>query len=335
VSAKPPLTATQKQNRIDYCINNINLETGFFKDGFDTVHVDEKWFFIKKSTKTYYLTSDEPDPTNIIRNKRYIEKVMFLCAVARPRWNTAANQWFDGKIGLWPFVEMVPAQRTSRNRPAGTPVMKTCAVTSAKYKEFIMEKVIPAIKEKWPVQQNVTVKIQQDNATPHHSFTTGDATYMFNVALEAATGGMSIVPVNQPANSPDLNVLDLGFFNAIQSLQQKKKTDNIEELVAAVQEAFEATHRHTLNKVFLSHQAVMEQVILNDGGNEYKLPHMGKDRLARNSELPVALAVSNVLRAKIATLQGNQLPEPGPVLDMEDAIAPDGDNEVGGPPVAI
>ena len=28
---------------------------------------------------------------------------------------------------------------------------------------------------------------------------------------------------NQPSNSPDLNVIDLGYFNSIQSLQKKIK----------------------------------------------------------------------------------------------------------------
>ena len=36
---------------------------------------------------------------------------------------------------------------------------------------------------------------------------------------------------NQPANSPDVNVLDLGFLNSIQAIQHKKAPRTIDELV--------------------------------------------------------------------------------------------------------
>jgi hypothetical protein len=40
---------------------------------------------------------------------------MFLCALARPRFDDNGNCTFDGKIGMWPFVEKVEAQRRSDN----------------------------------------------------------------------------------------------------------------------------------------------------------------------------------------------------------------------------
>ena len=43
----------------------------------------------------------------------------------------------------------------------------------------------------------------------------------------------------QPPNSRDLNILDLGFFSAIQSLQHKACPKTIEDLVAVVEESFE------------------------------------------------------------------------------------------------
>ena len=152
---------------------------------------------------------------------------------------------------------------------------------------------------------------------------TDDIDYMHGVAQDAAAGRLQIVPVKQPASSPDLNVLDLGYFHSIQSLQQKKRTNNIEELVAAVTQSFHELHRRTLEKVFLSHQKVMEQVILHDGGNNYKLPHMKKDRLARQQgQLPDSIPVSEELRAKINAIQPGQAPVPGPVVGMESPPTP-------------
>jgi hypothetical protein len=40
--------------------------------------------------------------------------------------------------------------------------------------------------------------------------------------------------VDQPANSPDLNVLDLGYFASIQALQQKQQQRTVGDLIAAV-----------------------------------------------------------------------------------------------------
>jgi len=51
--------------------------------------------------------------------------------------------------------------------------------------------------------------------------------------------GFDIRLVRQPPNSPDLNVLDLGFFRSIQALQHKKSLNSVDDLVDAVQKSFE------------------------------------------------------------------------------------------------
>ena len=38
-------------------------------------------------------------------------KVMFMCAVVRPRWDSHANRHFDGKIGIWPFIFKDPREK--------------------------------------------------------------------------------------------------------------------------------------------------------------------------------------------------------------------------------
>lgn len=53
---------------------------------------------------------------------------MFLCAVARPRFNANESVVFDEKIGFWPFVELVPAQSSLKNRPKGTLELKPVGV---------------------------------------------------------------------------------------------------------------------------------------------------------------------------------------------------------------
>ena len=80
--------------------------------------------------------------------------------------------------------------------------------------------------EKWPVGgKKNTIFIQQDNARPHAS--------MHNAAVEeeGRKHGWKFAIRNQPANSPDVNVLDLGFLNSIQAIQHKKAPRTIDELV--------------------------------------------------------------------------------------------------------
>ena len=80
--------------------------------------------------------------------------------------------------------------------------------------------------EKWPVGgMKNTIFIQQDNARPHAG--------MNNAAVEeeGRKHGWTFAIRNQPANSPDVNVLDQGFFNSIQAIQHKKAPRTIDELV--------------------------------------------------------------------------------------------------------
>ena len=95
-----------------------------FNEMMDVVHVDEKWFYMTQKTRRHYLAPDEEEPHRTTKWKRYSTKVMFLAAVARPRWDTIRNQPFDGKLGIGPFISIKEARRNSRNRPAGTPVTK-------------------------------------------------------------------------------------------------------------------------------------------------------------------------------------------------------------------
>ncbi|KAF0767358.1 hypothetical protein AaE_002856, partial [Aphanomyces astaci] len=137
------------------------------------------------------------------------------------------------------------------------------------YKKAIIDKVIPAILERFPPRTLARgVVIQQDNASPHRCVTT---------EVLAQRGLEKIRVENQPPNSPDFNVLDLGFFNSIQSLQHQKSTRSIEELIGAVEAAFYELPMDTLSKTFITLQKVMQTSIEMLGSNNYKLPHMRKD----------------------------------------------------------
>mmetsp|Transcript_991 Transcript_991/g.1748 ORF Transcript_991/g.1748 Transcript_991/m.1748 type:complete len:220 (+) Transcript_991:3956-4615(+) len=171
----------------------------------------------------------------------------------------------------------------SHNRPRGTLVKKALAsVTNIEYRQFILEKVLPAIEEKWP-RNHQRIRIQHDNAKPH--IRNDDP--QFQEAIRRSTFDIQLT--SQPANSPDLNVLDLGFFNSIQSLQHQSAPRTVDELITIVQDSFQQLHHSTLNNTFLTLQTCMEECILHNGNNNYKIRHMSKQRLEREGRLPISI----------------------------------------------
>jgi hypothetical protein len=96
----------------------------------------------------------------------------------------------------------------------------------------------------------------------------------------------------QPPNSPDFNVLDLGFFNSIQALQHQESPRTIDDLITAVEHAFEILPREKLDNAFITLQKCLECALLDGGGNSYKLPHLSKAKLRRAGTLPDGLPCS-------------------------------------------
>ncbi|KAF0702476.1 hypothetical protein AaE_015898 [Aphanomyces astaci] len=252
-----------------------------FDNLWDVVHLDEKWFNADKDRRKVYLVPGEKPPRRAWKSKRFVPKVMFLAAVARPRYDEVGGVFFNGKIGMWPFVRFVPAIRNSRNRPAGTMVTSLVNVDGVVYRDYVLNKVIPAIKASFP-SANKRVVLQHDNATPHGAITDSEL-------AAVSTDGWTFVMRRQPPNSPDLNVLDLGFFASIQSLQYKKMSRSIDDVVRNTMEAFDELNHEKLDNVFLTFQAVMRLILEHSGCNGYALPHLKKESLRRGG-----LLMSNV-----------------------------------------
>ncbi|ETV88288.1 hypothetical protein H257_01580, partial [Aphanomyces astaci] len=244
--------------------------------------------------------------------------VMFLSAVARPRWDNEKSALVDGKIGTWHFTEQVPVIRASRNRPAGTLETKPVSVTRDMYRAMLIDHVIPAIKAKWPVGESRRIIIQQDNARPH-------VPPLDSRIVDACTSdGWMMELKYQPPNSPDLNVLDLGFFRAIQSLQEKNYSRNVDDIVAASDEAWKQVEPMTLNANFLTLQCCMHEVIRVAGNNNYKIPHMKKASLALKGMLPEVVAADvDVLNDGFALLRATDMAKKVDDLSAEVAEALD------------
>ncbi len=121
---------------------------GIIDPFYDVVHVDEKMFVITRKRQNYYITPFEEPPERNVQNSQHPIQVMFIVAYARPRYCPITGVWFDGKIGCWPFVVQVAAKPNSKNRPKETMETKPLRVTKEVYREYLIDKIIPAICDK-------------------------------------------------------------------------------------------------------------------------------------------------------------------------------------------
>ncbi|RAW28494.1 hypothetical protein PC110_g15128 [Phytophthora cactorum] len=116
----------------------------------DTIHVDEKLFYLTEVKRRFYLLPGEKVPKRHVKSKRFTGRVMFLAAVARPQCDLATGMQFDGKLGIWSFAEQRAAIRDSERRPAGTIETKSINVTKVTYRKMLLDKLLPAISVRWP-----------------------------------------------------------------------------------------------------------------------------------------------------------------------------------------
>lgn len=283
---KPLLTREHKSQRVFYAASKYSMNDNKFDGFYQSVHVDEKWFFLTEEQLRVYIATDEEPPNRQIQNKDHITKVMFLCAIARPRYNDDNECLFDGKIGMWPIVENRVAQRRSENRERGAIIISPVTCNRPKYRELMIEKVLPAIKEKWP-DRDRDILIQQDGASAH--IFADDEEF----GVHARAGNWNIRLETQPAKSPDTNVLDLSFFRALQSLQWKSpRANTIDALIQQVMQAFRNFEPRKIDFSFLTLQTVLDDILCCHGGNDFKIAHIGKERMLRNGELPTRLEAS-------------------------------------------
>ena len=151
---------------------------------------------------------------------------------------------------------------------------KNKPVTKEVYRELLISKLLPAIVEKWPQRDRSSRKIwiQQDGAKSHINTDNNE----FKEALQDQEINAGLY--TQAANSLDVNLLDLGFFQAIQSFNDVAPK-NKEELIQSVQDVYMNYPRKRLNRMWLTLHSVFNQIILCNGDNNYNIEHLSKEKL--------------------------------------------------------
>jgi len=301
-SLKPTLTDGNKHIRMLHCLEHIDPTSINTRHRLmqcvemnNEVHVDKKWFFVCRDGETYIIVSDEEEPpARYVSHKSHIAKVMFLCAQARPR-RLPNRTWWDGKIGIWPVGYHRPAQKMSKNRPAGTRLFESESIDMDKYRHMLQNFVVPAMLTEFPdceYQRFPQIIIQQDGAPTHVNPRDYEwMEFLTDMGLEE-----KIKLVTQPANSPDLNVNDLGFFAALQAMCYCTTPSNAVELIEMVEQTYNDYPMNKINRMWVTLQTVFNGMLDTHGGNTYPLTHMGKEKLEKAGRLPRVLDAHPVAR---------------------------------------
>ena len=291
---KPDLTQDNKYLRLHFCLsklyfNNL-LKCIMFKEMNTDVHIDEKLFFLTKASRRVILVPGEGKPYRSCKSKRFIMKVMFMAVTARPIYNIDLSLLWDGKLGIFPLTYKVPAINNSKNRARGTLVTKSYEHLNREVMKGIMlNKVIPCIKQQWPIHGSKDINIQQDNAPPHIKGNDPD------FVRAATSDGFNMRLTQQPPNSPETNVWDLGLFAAVQAIQEECPSKNIDQLIQVVEQAWAEIPPLKVNNVWLSLHVCMVEIMKAKGHNNYQLPHLKKAAQIRAGTLPRNLVVSEEL----------------------------------------
>ena len=271
----------------------------------ETIHVDESWFYMRQLKYKLKVSADTILPkAPSTQHKSHIKKVLFVVAMARPQKD------FDGKIGCWAVTEGVLAKIDSKNRKKGTVTQTETMLDSAKYHEIVTKKdgLLDAVKAKMPWLEGKIVMIQHDGAGPHAG--KGNEELLRRAGME---GGWNIRFVTQPAQSPDTNIMDLGFFNSLKKriASSYALAESVQELMAAVMGAYENYDRDTLERIWGHQYAVYGMILNHFGENDFSAPHSGvtKNQRAGNGlslDIKIKAKHMNAVKAVVEKWQINE-----------------------------
>lgn len=298
---RPSLNDAQKLARLKYVVGqvvDIDARHPKFKSLKGRAYIDEKWFYLMQNGKGVWAAPGEEAPVpRTVRHKSHIPKAMFIVMVTLP--DHELN--FSGKVAMHCCTEMVEAARASKNRGRGDLEEKDVPVTAEYYRHVMKTYMVPSFKKcvREARLGGAKLVVQHDGAKPHTG--KGNNEY-WPVMLQTLCPNLAVEVVTQPAQSPDLNVLDMGFFNSLQCLADETDPDSLSDLLSNVEDIFwEEYPAETLMQVFNTQYDVYNAILAKEGGNDYDLnEYRGYKRDASGREKPRNTvhvgALRNVLR---------------------------------------
>lgn len=131
----------------------------------------------------------------------------------------------------------------------------------------MVNSVIPAITNKMSFTDSVVIQI--DNAPPHTGKNNVQRLNDFEKDEEP-----SISIICQPAQSPDLNVNDLGFYHSLCSVVEKSDKQDLNQLWQIIKDAFNNYDVDKLTRIWDIKSACIQEVI-KARGQSITIPHSG------------------------------------------------------------
>jgi hypothetical protein len=269
---KPALKDKHKEWRLRFILEKLQPHDGDFhiRDQRYHVHVDEKWFYAVREYHKIKVLPDQQFPDETTRHKSHIIKVMFVAVLGMPQM-VNGEKW-DGKIGLFPVTRITQAKRNSEYRLAGTDVVENVNLTADVYYDLMTREdgILAAIRDKMYWARNANIVIQHDGAPAHWHGTNN-----LRLPEAGALHGWNITFQTQPAQSPDLNVCDLCFFNSLQkrSFDLRSKSNTPQQLMDTVRQAWQEYDADTLERCWGHLFAVYREILADKGDNQYIRPH--------------------------------------------------------------
>ena len=248
----PMLTPVHKPTRYFYGGKLLRERFRYWVD------IDEKWFFVVRCRGWVWILPDHMDPDTCrrlpVQSKRYITKVMFLTAVARPIFDSDGKCIFDGKVGMWRVCDYAQRKRNYTGKrlqyKEGDWYVKDASMGAVKYVEMVTELLLPAIeairvKYWFPLANGspFVITVQHDGAPGHRA----DG---IERSLNAAFAAIGAVFRRQPPKSPDANMLDMCVFNSLEATVSEFHYATKAELYAAVWEAWVRLYPNKLEKMW-------------------------------------------------------------------------------------
>ena len=236
------------------------------------IDIDEKWWDMLRKRAVKVHPGQQRRARVQTKSKRFVQKVMGLCAVARPCGD------FDGRIGMYRCAREKVAQRRSKFHERGDVCDEDCDVEAHMFHELVTEKLIPDIYRK--MADFDIVFVQMDGARPHVKCM--DALNAAGKERKRIDGKQApmIKFVLQPSNSQDSNLNDLCLFRSLSKfvLEHEREIEhsaaNKDEFWNLMVEQYHEYHdRERLQRCWVVKTAVTKCILDANGTNNYKLPH--------------------------------------------------------------
>ena len=242
-----------------------------------------------------------------VQSKRYVTKVMFLTAVARPIFDSHGNVIFDGKVGMWRVCDLRRRASNYISKSArgvryrkGDFFVKDVNLGAVKYVEILMESLLPAVRRVkrlfWdPLARGseYIIKIQHDGAPGHRA---NGIERQLNKVFACVNAKF----IRQPPKSPESNMLDLCVFNSLAATVAHYDYSTKDELVAAVFEAWTQMDENKLELMWAI-KAVNMFCYVKLHGREFDQPHFDmRTAMTKGGFAAVWDRVTNIQESRVA-----------------------------------